>query len=136
MVTKSDNKDFFYAIGRRKRALAKTRLRANSQKFLVNNIDIHDYFKNNKLLINKLNKPFITLDIPNNFNIETLVSGGGKSSQIDAINLSVSKCLIQLNPDFKSTLKRADLLKRDPREKERKKFGLLKARKKRQFTKR
>ncbi len=130
------NTQFFYAIGRRKRASAKTKLRSNEQKFIVNNLDVHDYLNHNKSLINKLNTPFITLDIPNNFNIEVSVSGGGKSSQVDAINLSISKCLIQLNPDYKSTLKRADLLKRDPREKERKKFGLLKARKKRQFTKR
>jgi len=64
------------------------------------------------------------------------VVGGGHSSQADAIVLGISKALSVLNEDLRSTLRRADLLGRDPREKERKKFGLKGARKKRQFTKR
>ena len=64
------------------------------------------------------------------------VIGGGHASQVDAIRLGISKALVGLNEDYRGTLKRAELLGRDPREKERKKFGLRGARKKRQFTKR
>ncbi len=64
------------------------------------------------------------------------VTGGGHAGQVDAIRLGIAKALALMNEDLKSTLKRADLLSRDPREKERKKFGLKGARKQRQFTKR
>ena len=70
------------------------------------------------------------------FDVSIVVEGGGSNGQALAIRLAISKSLVVLNEDYKSTLKRADLLSRDPREKERKKFGLKGARKKRQFTKR
>ncbi|MDB5177455.1 MAG: ribosomal protein, partial [Candidatus Saccharibacteria bacterium] len=72
----------------------------------------------------------------NKYAISAHVSGGGHDGQIEAIRLGISKALVAMNEDLKSTLKRADLLGRDPREKERKKFGLKGARKQRQFTKR
>jgi small subunit ribosomal protein S9 len=73
---------------------------------------------------------------PENFTVSVKVSGGGHASQVDAIRLGIAKALTEINEDFRGTLRRADLLGRDPREKERKKFGLKGARKKRQFTKR
>jgi small subunit ribosomal protein S9 len=87
-------------------------------------------------LINGLNKPFVALGQENKYDISVKVLGGGHSSQADAIVLGIAKSLVELNPDFKNTLRRAELLGRDPREKERKKFGLKGARKQRQFTKR
>ena len=79
---------------------------------------------------------FALLEKEGQFDVSIVVEGGGSNGQALAIRLAISKSLVVLNEDYKSTLKRADLLSRDPREKERKKFGLKGARKKRQFTKR
>lgn len=85
----------------------------------------------------ELLKPFTILEVdPEKYNVSVKVDGGGHASQVDAIRLGISKALVELNEDYRGTLKRAELLGRDPREKERKKFGLRGARKKRQFTKR
>jgi small subunit ribosomal protein S9 len=90
-----------------------------------------------KYLHYELFAPFTALEIdPLKFKITVRVSGGGHASQVDAIRLGVSKALLEMNADYKGTLKKAELLGRDPRKKERKKFGLKKARKQRQFTKR
>lgn len=132
-MAKNDN---FFAIGRRKSSTAKVKLVSGSGKLTINKLPANEYFKDSKFLLSRLNKPFIALDISNKFDIDIITYGGGSVGQADSIVLGISKCLVQLNPDYKQTLKRATLLKRDPREKERKKFGLLGARKKRQFTKR
>jgi len=84
----------------------------------------------------KLQEPFAVLEQENKFDISVHVKGGGHDGQVEAIRLGISKALVTMNEDLKSTLKRADLLGRDSREKERKKFGLKGARKQRQFTKR
>ncbi|MBX4201610.1 mitochondrial small ribosomal subunit protein uS9m, partial [Candidatus Saccharibacteria bacterium] len=73
---------------------------------------------------------------PAKYNVTAKVAGGGHASQVEAIRLGLSKALVELNEDFRATLRRAELLGRDPRERERKKFGLKGARKQRQFTKR
>lgn len=128
---------YFYALGRRKSATARVRLTAGGKGTItVNDKPVEEYFAENKNLLNELTKPFAALDQENKYDITVKVSGGGHSGQIDAIRLGISKALVLLNEDYKSTLKRAELLGRDPREKERKKFGLKKARKQRQFTKR
>lgn len=128
--------DYFFAIGRRKSSTAKVKLTSGSGNITINSKPSNEYFKDSKYILNRLNRPFMALDLSNKYNIDILTYGGGPVGQADAITLGIAKCLIQLNPDYKQTLKRASLLKRDPREKERKKFGLLGARKKRQFTKR
>jgi len=87
-------------------------------------------------LLNELARPFSVLEQENKFDITVVVTGGGHAGQVDAIRLGISKALVLMNEGLKSTLKRADLLSRDPRERERKKFGLKGARKQRQFTKR
>jgi small subunit ribosomal protein S9 len=82
-------------------------------------------------------RPFAALEMEaNKFDISAVVSGGGHNGQVEAMRLGVAKALAVMNEDLKGTLRRADLLGRDPREKERKKFGLKGARKQRQFTKR
>ena len=129
--------NYFYALGRRKSATARVRVMNGKGNIVVNGKAASEYFADSKSLLTQLSQPFSALDIEGNkFDISVVVSGGGHSGQIDAIRLGIAKALVELNGDYKSTLKRADLLGRDPREKERKKFGLKGARKQRQFTKR
>jgi small subunit ribosomal protein S9 len=127
---------YFYALGRRKSSTARVRLQSGKGAIIVNDKPAEEYFASSKYLLSKLQQPFVTLDNVNKFDISAKVSGGGHEGQIEAIRLGISKALVEMNADFKSTLKRADLLSRDSREKERKKFGLKGARKQRQFTKR
>lgn len=128
--------DYFYALGRRKSATARVRLTAGKGTILVNEKPAEEYFADSKYLMTKLNEPFTVVDQENKYAVSAHVSGGGHDGQVEAIRLGIAKALTAMNEDLKSTLKRADLLGRDPREKERKKFGLKGARKQRQFTKR
>jgi small subunit ribosomal protein S9 len=128
--------NYFYALGRRKAATARVRLQSGKGNITINDKPAAEYFADSKYLLNKLNQPFSALELENKYDITARVTGGGHDGQIEAIRLGISKALVELNGDLKSTLKRADLLSRDPREKERKKFGLKGARKQRQFTKR
>lgn len=128
--------NYFYALGRRKSATARVRLQGGKGSIIVNDKPVAEYFADSKYLLAKLNEPFKILGQENKYNITVRVSGGGHDGQIEAIRLGISKALVILNGDLKSTLKRASLLSRDSREKERKKFGLKGARKQRQFTKR
>ncbi len=128
--------NYFYALGRRKSATARVRLMTGKGKITINGKDATEYLENSKHLLNELNRPFAILEIENKFDVTVVVSGGGHAGQVDAIRLGIAKALAVMNEDLRSTLRRADLLGRDPREKERKKFGLKGARKQRQFTKR
>lgn len=130
------NQDYFYALGRRKSATARVRLMGGKGAITINGKSAADYFSGSESLLNELQQPFEMLDKKDAFDVSVVVSGGGLSGQADAIRLGISKSLVLVNEDFKGTLKRADLLSRDSREKERKKFGLKGARKQRQFTKR
>jgi small subunit ribosomal protein S9 len=127
---------YFYALGRRKSATARVRLQNGKGNITVNGKPAAEYFAESKYLLNKLQQPFAVLDLVDKYDVSVVVSGGGHQGQIEAIRLGISKALVVMNEDLKSTLKRADLLGRDSREKERKKFGLKGARKQRQFTKR
>jgi len=127
---------YTYAIGRRKNANARVRLTNGKGSITINDSPAEDYFASSKTLLNELQKPFTLLELNNKYNVSARVSGGGQAGQADAIRLGIAKALAILNENLRSTLKRADQLGRDPREKERKKFGLKGARKKRQFTKR
>ncbi|HSX30195.1 MAG TPA: 30S ribosomal protein S9 [Candidatus Saccharimonadales bacterium] len=128
--------DYFYALGRRKSATARVRLQGGKGTITVNDKPAEEYFADSKQLLNELNRPFAVLEQENKFDISAHVAGGGHAGQVEAIRLGIAKALTLMNDDLKSTLKRADLLSRDPRERERKKFGLKGARKQRQFTKR
>lgn len=127
---------YFYALGRRKSATARVRLSSGKGSIVINDKPANEYFGLSQSLMHELDRPFIALEQANKFDITVKVSGGGLSGQIDAIRLGIAKALVEMNPDFKNTLRRAELLGRDPRERERKKFGLKGARKQRQFTKR
>ena len=127
---------YFYALGRRKAATARVRLMSGKGAIVINHKPAAEYFENSKTLLAELQRPFNVLELENKFDVSVLVSGGGHAGQADAVRLGIAKAFVLLNEDYKATLRRADLLGRDPREKERKKFGLKGARKQRQFTKR
>lgn len=127
---------YHYALGRRKAATARVRLTTGKGVITINGKPAEEYLAGSKNLLNRLQTPFTVLEQNGKFDVSVVVNGGGMSGQVDAIRLGIAKALVVSNEDLKSTLKRADLLGRDPREKERKKFGLKGARKKRQFTKR
>ncbi|MGH7240820.1 MAG: 30S ribosomal protein S9 [Candidatus Saccharimonadales bacterium] len=128
--------NYFYALGRRKSATARVRVMNGKGNITVNDKPANEYFADSKHLLGKLEQPFTVLENTGKFDVTVRVNGGGHDGQIEAIRLGISKALVLINEDFKNTLKRADLLSRDPRDKERKKFGLKGARKQRQFTKR
>lgn len=130
------DQNYFYGLGRRKSATARVRVRSGKGAILVNEKPAEEYFADSKYLLTKLRQPFTVLDSVNKFDVSAHVSGGGHDGQIEAIRLGIAKAMVVMNEELKSTLKRADLLSRDSREKERKKFGLKGARKQRQFTKR
>jgi small subunit ribosomal protein S9 len=130
------NKNYYYALGRRKSSTATVRLTKGKGIITINDKPSSEYFSESKYLTVKLTKPFVTVDMVNQFDVSAKVKGGGSNSQVDAIKLAMAKSLVVFNPDLRATLKKADLLGRDPRAKERKKFGLKGARKQRQFTKR
>lgn len=126
---------YFYALGRRKRATARVRLMSGKGSITINDKPASEYLAGSDFLLNELKKPFTAIE-KDTFDVTVKVDGGGTAGQVDAISLGIAKTLVLMNEDLKGTLKKADLLGRDPREKERKKFGLKKARKQRQFTKR
>lgn len=127
---------YFYALGRRKSSTARVRLMSGKGAITINGKTAEEYFADSKYLLAKLQQPFAVLDLTGKYDVTVVVSGGGHIGQTEAIRLGIAKALVVLNEDYKSTLKRAELLGRDSREKERKKFGLKGARKQRQFTKR
>ena len=129
-------KTYFYGLGRRKSATARVRLMPGKGTVVINGKTAEEYFADSKYLLSKLNEPFVAISQENKFAITVVVSGGGHEGQADAIRLGIAKSLVEANEELRPTLKRADLLGRDPRQKERKKFGLKGARKQRQFTKR
>jgi small subunit ribosomal protein S9 len=129
--------NYSYGLGRRKSATARVRVYTGKGDITINDQPASDYFDASKLYITELTKPFNALELdPEKYTVSAKVAGGGHASQADAIRLGIAKALVVLNEDYRATLRRAELLGRDPREKERKKFGLKGARKQRQFTKR
>lgn len=129
-------KSYHYALGRRKSSTARVRLSSGTGKIVINDKPAEEYFAASKTFLHELQRPFTLLEQNNKYDVSVIVSGGGHNGQAEAIRLGIAKALAIMNEDLKSTLRRADLLGRDPREKERKKFGLKGARKQRQFTKR
>ncbi len=127
---------YHYGLGRRKRATARARLYGGKGKITINDKSANAYLDDDEQLMWELMQPLSLLGKEKSFDITILVSGGGSSGQVDACKLAISNALASMNDDLRTTLKKAGLLKRDPRKKERKKYGLRKARKKEQFSKR
>lgn len=127
---------YYYGLGRRKSATARVRVMNGKGNIVVNGKSAEEYFADSKSLLAELTTPFVALDMVGKYDVSVVVSGSGHASQVDAIRLGIAKALVVMNQELKPTLRKAELLGRDPREKERKKFGLKGARKQRQFTKR
>jgi small subunit ribosomal protein S9 len=134
--TKKPTREIFTATGRRKEAVARVRmLPKGTGKIVVNGKDFADYFVNIDNVM-QVKKPTETIAPEQKLDVIANVNGGGKSGQAGAVSLGISRCLLAWNPELRSTLRREDLLTRDPRAKERKKYGRKGARKKFQWTKR
>ncbi|MDA0731655.1 MAG: 30S ribosomal protein S9 [Flavobacteriales bacterium] len=127
--------DVINTSGRRKDAVARLYLSEGKGEFTINKRDYKDYFPTGTLQY-KINQPFVLTETTGKYNIKVNVAGGGITGQAEAIRLAISKALIEIDPENKSTLKAEGLTTRDPRMVERKKFGQKKARKKEQFSKR
>jgi small subunit ribosomal protein S9 len=126
---------FYEGIGRRKSAVARVRLFAGSGAFTVNEKPVNDYFPITTLQ-SMVMTPLRATGNEARFTISAQVKGGGPVGQADAVSLGLARALLAADTTFKSALRKAGLLTRDPREKERKKPGLKKARKAKQYTKR
>ena len=128
-------KPYFYGTGRRKSSVARVRLYPGSGKITINNRDVDDYFglETLKLIINQ---PFGVTNTIGKFDIVANVSGGGISGQAGAIRHGVARALLLADETYRPLLKKAGFLTRDPRMKERKKYGLKAARRASQFSKR
>ena len=124
-----------YATGRRKTSTARVYLSEGKGNILVNDIPLEEYFGREvaKILVMQ---PLVLLDISSKFDIMVKVSGGGSFGQAGAIRHGISRALEKFDPEFRSSLKSAGYLTRDSRQVERKKVGLVKARKSKQFSKR
>ena len=127
--------EIWTAVGRRKTSTARVQLKRGTGLMLVNKKEANKFFSTEHT-IKILRKPFQLCDVANQFDVICTVSGGGITGQSEAINLGISRCLIQINPNFDSTLRNMGLLTRDSRMVERKKYGQPGARKRFQFSKR
>ena len=130
------DKKYFYGLGRRKSATARARLYAGKGNLTINEKPAADYLEGNKTLLAEITDPLALVGKQKDYDITVLVSGGGKAGQVDAIKLAIAKAITVDKADLRSTLKKAEFLRRDPREKERKKYGLRSARKREQYSKR
>ena len=127
---------YFYGLGRRKSATARARLYKGSGKITVNDKPAEDYLSGDKSLLAEITDPLATVNKQKEYDVTIKVSGGGLSGQVDAIKMAIAKAITVSSSDLRSPLKKAGFMKRDPREKERKKYGLRSARKREQYSKR
>jgi small subunit ribosomal protein S9 len=127
---------YYYGTGRRKTAVARVRVYPNGNgRMLINGREIGQYF-GRAALVAQVRSPFQVLELPDTFNLSVKVLGGGISGQAGAIRHGVARALVRASEEYKPALRRAGYLTRDPRMKERKKYGLKRARKAPQYTKR
>ncbi|HET7312249.1 MAG TPA: 30S ribosomal protein S9 [Mycobacteriales bacterium] len=123
------------ATGRRKEAIARVRLVPGTGTWTINGRTLEDYFPN-KVHQQVVNEPLKTLDVADRYDVLVRVQGGGVSGQAGAVRLGIARALTETDPDARPPLKKAGFLTRDARAKERKKYGLKKARKAPQYSKR
>ena len=129
-------KKYFYGTGRRKSSVARVRVYENGTgSIIINGRDINDYFglETLKLIVNQ---PLVATNLVGKVDVVVSVAGGGVSGQAGAIRHGISRALLEINAELRPTLKAAGFLTRDPRMKERKKYGLKAARRAPQFSKR
>jgi small subunit ribosomal protein S9 len=127
--------EMFYGTGRRKASIARVFIKSGEGRITVNGKDFQDYFRGILRALQAL-EPLRATGAVGRFDARITVEGGGPSGQIDAIKLGLARALVRLDADNRTKLKPAGLLTRDPREVERKKAGLKKARRAPQFSKR
>jgi small subunit ribosomal protein S9 len=124
------------ATGRRKQAIARVRITPGTGAWVINGRSLGDYFPN-KVHQQIVNEPFKSVDADETYDVIVNVSGGGVGGQAGAVRLGIARCLNEIDEDaHRPSLKKAGYLTRDPRAKERKKYGLKKARKAPQYSKR
>ncbi len=130
-----ETKPYFYGTGRRKNSVARVRVYNGTGKITINDRDIEEYFglETLKLIVRQ---PLSVADVDGKFDIVVRVAGGGVSGQAGAIRHGLSRALLQYDENLRPALKKAGFLTRDPRMKERKKYGLKAARRAPQFSKR
>ena len=133
-VTDADGRPI-QTVGRRKEAIVRVRLLPGTGKFTLNGRTIEDYFPN-KVHQQLIREPFVILEKAEQYDVVGLLHGGGVSGQAGALRLGIARALIEIEPDDRPALKKAGFLTRDPRVTERKKYGLKKARKAPQYSKR
>ena len=129
-------KKYFYGTGRRKSSVARVRVYENGTgSIIINGRDINDYFglETLKLIVRQ---PLVTTELVDKVDVVVSVCGGGVSGQAGAIRHGIARALLTVNPEYRASLKAAGFLTRDPRMKERKKYGLKAARRAPQFSKR
>ncbi len=135
MVETTPTGHYHYAVGRRKRAIATARLYSGKGVTTVNDKTADEYF-NHQILVASMGQPLELTGNTDKLYATIHVSGGGKRGQAEAARLAITRALVVMTDELRPTLKKAGLLTRDPREKERKKPGLKRARKASQFSKR
>nr|WP_106617052.1 30S ribosomal protein S9 [Saccharothrix carnea] len=122
-------------VGRRKQAIVRVRLLPGTGKFTLNGKSLEDYFPN-KVHQQLIREPLVTTEKPETFDVIANLRGGGTTGQAGALRLAIARALIAVDSEDRPVLKKAGFLTRDPRVKERKKYGLKKARKAPQYSKR
>ncbi len=127
---------YFYGLGRRKSATARARLLHGKGKVTINGKTADEYLNANKSMLAEITDPLALVGKQKEFDVSVMVSGGGLAGQVDAIKMAIAKAITVAHADLRSSLKKAEFLRRDPREKERKKYGLRSARKREQYSKR
>ena len=125
----------YYGTGRRKKSIARVYLVPGKGEITINKRSIDDYFGLETLKV-IVRQPLTATDTVDKFDVIVTVKGGGYTGQAGAVRHGIARALLQADPDYRPTLKKAGYLTRDPRMKERKKYGLKKARKAPQFSKR
>lgn len=134
-MAKKNTKVQYFGTGRRKSSVARVVLQAGEGKIVINGRTFEDYIPNAHTRLDVL-QPLELTENTDKFDVIVNVFGGGVTGQAGAIRLGITRALMEVNPDFRATLKPAGLVTRDPRAKERKKYGLKKARRAPQFSKR
>ena len=129
-------KKYTYGLGRRKSATATVRLYKGKGDITINDKPALEYLSGNKTFLAEITDPLAVAEKQKEYDITVVVKGGGLAGQVDAIKLAISKALVTEAPDLRPVLKKLGFTSRDPREKERKKYGLRSARKREQFSKR
>lgn len=125
----------YLATGKRKNAVARVRLKSGTGRIMVNGKDAKEYFRRESALP-YIEQPLELTESLGKLDVYANIRGGGLSGQAGALRHGISRALLEMNPDLRSVLKRAGLVTRDPRAKERKKYGLAGARRAYQFSKR